>query len=356
MKCEQPVQAWKSRTLTKNGKEKLVFNRKAGYGQSMLLPCGHCYSCAIVKSNQWAVRAMHEAGEHEENAFITLTYNNSNLPLGGGKVPTLHKPDVQKFIKRYRKRGHDFRYIFGAEYGDRNGRPHYHGLVFGHQFKDLVRLARTRTPNKNPKPLHMSPTLQELWPQGFNSIGELTFQSAAYVARYCSKKSYGAEAFDKYKYLVNQVTGDVVKASSPLYQVAREFEDYQQFKIEREWQIQSLKPAIGVSWLERWWRDISNDGFITVRKWNSSENKFEYYPMRVPRYYLKWLENHEEKTPQHDKFMEIKQSTLEYHEKNPNDWYEVEREATLKTRRTLSQKRAVELPRNLDTEELRIAI
>lgn len=68
--------------------------------------------------------------------FLTLTYNNENLP----RDFSLHKEHLQLFWKRVRKRlpeGRKIKYYNCGEYGDKptlpykHGRPHYHAIVFG---------------------------------------------------------------------------------------------------------------------------------------------------------------------------------------------------------------------------------
>jgi hypothetical protein len=99
------------------------------------------------------------------------------------------------FIKRYRKKFGQFRYYYCGEYGDKLGRPHYHLLIFGHEFEDQELF---KTNHGNDK-LYTSPSLDKLWGKGYAVIGELTFQSAAYVARYIMKKITGSIAKQHYE-------------------------------------------------------------------------------------------------------------------------------------------------------------
>lgn len=70
-----------------------------GKGRYLELPCGQCIGCRLERSRQWAMRCVHEASMHDNNCFITLTYNPENLPPDGGLI----KSDFQKFMKRLRK-------------------------------------------------------------------------------------------------------------------------------------------------------------------------------------------------------------------------------------------------------------
>ena len=93
--------------------------------------------------------------------------------------------NFQLFMKRLRKKHkHKIRFFHCGEYGEKNQRPHYHALIYNHDFSDK-RLFKER---KNIK-LYTSKELEELWPYGFSTIGDVTFQSSAYVARYIMKKT-----------------------------------------------------------------------------------------------------------------------------------------------------------------------
>lgn len=97
-------------------------------------------------------------------------------------------------MKRLRKRHGDGIRFFGCgEYGDKFGRPHYHICLFNFDFSDRV-LHSTRGETK----YYVSSDLNSLWPYGLSIIGDVTFESAAYVARYITKKLTGDLAKDHY--------------------------------------------------------------------------------------------------------------------------------------------------------------
>lgn len=141
--------------------------------------------------------------------MVTLTYDDEHLPWAG----SLYQKDFQDFMKRLRKRfvvmypNHSrslpwqvkqVRVFYCGEYGDRFGRPHYHALLFGLSFPDRVYLGRSKG-----LPLFRSPTLESLWSDsrgliGRCTIGSVTFESAAYVARYVLKKVRGPKAHEHY--------------------------------------------------------------------------------------------------------------------------------------------------------------
>ena len=161
--------------------------------KSLFLPCGQCVGCRLERSRQWAIRCMHEAQMHEKNCFITLTYDDAHLP--GDR--SLHYRDFQLFIKRLRKRypGRRIRYYMAGEYGENFGRPHWHACLFGIDFDDKSLWKRTSANSL----LYRSADLELLWPFGYSSIGDVTFESAAYVARYIMKKVTGKNADQHYQ-------------------------------------------------------------------------------------------------------------------------------------------------------------
>lgn len=193
---------------------------------------------------------MHESQLYEENCFLTLTYADENLPSNG----SISRREMQLFIKRLRKkiRPRKIRYVYCGEYGDKTKRPHYHALIFNYDF------SRDRKPhsrNRDGQYLYTSAELESVWTHGHALIGSLTFESAAYVARYCLKKVTGKAAAEAYERL-DPSTGEI-------------------FNIEPEFFGMSLKPGIGYGWLEKYKTDVYPHDEVIVRG----------HKTRPPRYY-----------------------------------------------------------------------
>lgn len=212
MPCYRPIHGFRGHTNA-NGKKPIVFSRRdatapsfaTDIDRSVKLPCGQCIGCRLEKSRQWALRCVHEASLYENNCFITLTYDEENLP----KNKSLNKNHFQNFIRSLRDKirydaslepkhrifnAHNSpRYFHCGEYGDANQRPHYHAILFNFTFPDQVLFKRTDTGN-----IYESKILNETWQQGFCTLGAVTFESAAYVARYALKKINGPGADDHY--------------------------------------------------------------------------------------------------------------------------------------------------------------
>lgn len=191
MPCYYPIHAFKGKS-NDSDKIKIVFKRTDSWrGVQIDLPCGRCTGCRLERARQWAVRCMHEASLYKDNCFITLTYNDSNLP----KDNSLDKSHFQLFMKRLRKfSGPGIRYFHCGEYGDKYARPHYHALLFNFDFKDRKIYSQKKSYN-----YYVSETLDKLWNKGFALIGDVTFESASYVARYIMKKVVGDKAESHYQ-------------------------------------------------------------------------------------------------------------------------------------------------------------
>lgn len=250
MVCYNPLQVAFSEDPTTR-KKQLDFLSRVGYdarkafesGSKLLfanvlrLPCGRCIGCRLDKSRQWAVRCMHEAALHDDNCFLTLTYDDEHLPAGG----TLVKRDLQLFLKRLRKAhvGRVIRYYGCGEYGEQLSRPHYHLCLFNYAFPDRKIFKR------GSQPLWVSDELSSLWPLGHSTIGCLSFDSAAYVARYVCKKVVGGIAASHY--------GDK----------------------QPEFALMSLKPGIGAGWFDKYGPEVYPSDYVVSRG----------FKVKPPRYY-----------------------------------------------------------------------
>jgi uracil-DNA glycosylase len=241
MPCYHPMTAWQN-PLSK----KMVFewSNNMTTWEQFQLPCGQCIGCRLEKSRKWAMRCMHESSLHEDNIFLTLTYRPEELPftICSKPQPTLYKPHFQKFMKRLRKK-YDYRisYYMCGEYGDDTNRPHYHAILFGHDFKDKKPHKRS----KSGEMLYTSDEADQIWSHGFVTIGDVSFESAAYVARYVLKKRTGKGA------------------------------DFHYQGREPEYASMSLKPAIGKNWLEKWKTDVYPHDYVII---NGKK-------VKPPRYY-----------------------------------------------------------------------
>lgn len=200
MPCLGPITAYRSKDVNPSGKRSLVFDKRASHsGIAVQIPCGQCIGCRLQRSLDWAVRCMHEKTSHEVSSFVTLTYNDANMPPDG----SLNYRDFQLFMKRLRdKTEFKFKFYMCGEYGETTNRPHYHAILFGCDFSDRKFYKRTKQGNQ----LDTSAFLEDTWKLGFCTVGDVTFESCAYVARYITKKVTGDAAADHYMGRVPEFT------------------------------------------------------------------------------------------------------------------------------------------------------
>lgn len=253
----------------------------------IFVSCKQCIGCRLERSRQWAMRCVHEASLHTSSCFLTLTYNEESLPKNG----SLNKKWFLGWLKRFRERiryhyGRTVRFLCCGEYGSKRSRPHFHVLLFGFDFSlDRYLFRLTGRGDR----IYRSPFLEDAWPFGFSTIGAVTFESCAYVARYVVKKINGKKAKEHYSGL------------------------------EPEFINMSRRPGIGSAWFEKNSSDV----------YPLDKVVFKGKTMRPPEYYDQLLKRldmslyHVVKDAREEKFIE-------------SDWYlmsEDERQLELNRKR-----------------------
>lgn len=211
--------------------------------------------CRIARVNEWATRLTHESQMHEHSVFATFTYDDDHLP----ENYSVDKRTCQLLLKRLRKEIEPakIRYYIAAEYGEQTLRPHYHALIYGYAFPDRELHSTTKGGR-----LFTSAQLSKVWPYGQVLIGDVTASSCAYVAGYIIKKIGGDPAASHY---------------------LRQHPKGYLCKVEPEFALQSTRPGIGFTWLERFKSDVFPSDFLVV---NGKQT-------RVPRFYFKKLAQEE---------------------------------------------------------------
>ena len=155
----------------------------AGRKYTQVVPCGKCIQCKTKDQGEYVQRCMNAANEDGQVWFVTLTYNNDNVPVNyrledpsklfdsdgeiiedcldssvleydedTGEMTAKHRylsldrEDLKKWKKRVKiryerkfKKKLELKYIICGEYGPRTHRPHYHGMFFGLD-KDAARM------------------------------------------------------------------------------------------------------------------------------------------------------------------------------------------------------------------------
>lgn len=264
MPCYSPIKGYRKRG---GG---LTFKRTETTGEMIQVPCNGCIGCRLSRSREWAIRCMHEASLHQENSFITLTYDEEHIPDDHGLRPE----HFQKFMKRlrFKYRHNRIRFYMAGEYGGKQGeplgRPHYHALLFGFNFNDRYLWDDKRK-------LYRSEQLEKLWPFGFCSIGTVNFKTAAYVARYVMKKINGDLAEEHYQ-KTDSNTGEI-------------------YRIHPEYNSMSLRPGIAYEWYQKYQSDVFPHDHVIV----------DGRKMKTPAYYSKLFKKHDP-----EKFEEVKKTRV----------------------------------------------
>lgn len=213
-----------------------------GYFDFNEVGCGKCEICRTDKSKEWATKAYCESKCWKNKTFLTLTYDNYNLP----KDRKLRRSDLQGFWKKLRyhinkstkkepfgrfpgckfeelpsnpledmfgfnskrKNKKPIRYINCGEYGPKTKRPHYHAVIFNFKPDDLRKYSRDRRGYW----LYTSAKINKIWGKGFVIIGRGTTETAAYVARYTTKKYSRTE--EEQKKMKEKKQQEYISASS----------------------------------------------------------------------------------------------------------------------------------------------
>lgn len=281
MPCFRPVGAYRSQAVSRfstSGKRAISFRPMAGY-ERLDLPCGKCVGCRMGRARMWAMRCLHESSLYSLNCFLTLTFDDAHMPVDG----SLSVRHLQLFMKRLRfwlsscadlrgtvpasfYRGVDrVRFYACGEYGAKLMRPHYHVLLFGFDFHDKTFLKKS-----GENSLYTSEVLSSLWsdpvdnqPLGLSWIGDVSFRSAAYVARYVLKKQLGPDAHTKYWKRVDPATGEICA-------------------VKPEFTVMSRRPGIGAEWFARYRDETYTDRGASV--------VVDGRELGTPRYYDTLLE------------------------------------------------------------------
>lgn len=221
------------------------YNIEHVYGKEYLIDCGHCLECQKKYSRSWLVRLLMEFQDYKDTTyFITLTYNDDNVPI------SLSKRDVQLFLKRLRKEVGIFRYFLVGEYGGTTFRPHYHLIIFG---IDFYQYGASHFEIKNGNQYFSSRIIEKTWEKGFNFVSKcFSGSSFAYVCQYANKK-LGRKKSDK-----------------------RLLRDHD---ILPEFVLMSRKPGIGFNFYKRNENEIEQNGYVIF-------NGSKYF---IPRYFKKLI-------------------------------------------------------------------
>ncbi len=254
--------------------------------------CGVCPECLSRRSRQWALRASMEA-RISPAYMVTLTYDNYARDKRGniiGELPpdrSLHvsKRDCQLFFKRLRRHFPDckIKYICTAEYGSHTHRAHYHVLLFGLVFHDLIPKGKSKRGNL----IYRSPTLSRIWANApadadWRTLPICTVDAtlvgpavARYCTKYCSKDS-GRDGGDDTFMLFSRGIGE--SELMRLFNGKNYIIDGREYPVPRQIWQREISACYGVDF-----RYVApdRDPFIRVRARNALTGRF--IPSRVVR-------------------------------------------------------------------------
>lgn len=148
------------------------------------------------------------------------------------------------------------RFFHCGEYGELDARPHYHALLYGIDFSDK----KKHSQNAQGDVIYKSETLEKLWGKGFCTIGALTFETAAYTARYIMKKVTGENALSHYE-AIDPSSGEILQR-------------------QPEYITMSLKPGIGGDWYKQFSGDLYPSDEVVIRG----------RQQKIPKFYDRQLE------------------------------------------------------------------
>lgn len=246
MPCKRPIRAGYGTEFNSETQNygisfsKKHFNKELA---SFQLPCRKCLQCRLSQAREKAIRCYHESKMHPDNIFLTLTYDDEHL-----ESPKLIYKHWQDFMKRLRETTpNKLPVMVTGEYGELNKRPHWHALIFNYSPSD----GKLKYTSERGDKVYTSEHLKYLWPNGNSEYGNVTLDSANYVARYAAKKL---------------VHGD------------DQSHDYH--PIHRT----SSKHGLGKSWIEKYYQHTFENGFIILP--NGTKSK-------IPRYYVDWAKKYQ---------------------------------------------------------------
>lgn len=172
------------------------------------VPCGYCIECLKDKRADWTFRLQQELKRCKSACFITMTYDDNNIPEGGSLV----KRDVQLFLKRLRKdvvswiydinpdmkvcenvsKYSQMKYYLVGEYGSRTKRPHYHAIMFN-------------------VPPRFYEELTRYWNKGFVKVGSVETASIHYVTKYVINRHKDFKGQEPFALVSKNIGYDYIK-------------------------------------------------------------------------------------------------------------------------------------------------
>lgn len=265
--CTSPKKAWLPKKPDKDGKKPLLFkppNHTKIFDYEIIeTPCNHCIACEKLRALRTAVQLACELKTTlGDSLFLTLTYNDENLPSDF----SVNKNHLQNFLKKLRhwriKTDHigNFRYLSQNEYGGKFSRPHVHIAGFNLTIPDLRSVQ-----SKGAYQAFDSEIINQLWGKGDVHIIRLCFENCLYIANHHIDEKVDNKGKVHETPIIHPVTKRLIKTRKP------------------EFSTRSSRPGIGKDFFKKYFSDIYPGDFMI--------NKGQEMP--VPKYFDALLKKHD---------------------------------------------------------------
>lgn len=189
MACTSPLEFWlgDKGSVSYSAHTEPFYKGKEYYYKKLTVPCGRCISCRQKYAYDWTARLLCEQEVSKSAYFITLTYDDLNVPFVKDTL-TLRKSDFQNFMKRLRNAFPEehIKYFAVGEYGSTSKRPHYHAIIFNVEFFDLV---------PSGYQMFSSKKLSDIWNKGLVSIQLVNPTTCRYVTGYMLKDTTSRQTY-----------------------------------------------------------------------------------------------------------------------------------------------------------------
>ena len=176
-----------------------MHNQGEQYEVDTYQKCGVCIECMNEKAIAWSIRNHWESQDIEKKCFITLTYNTQNMQKN--KNLLIYR-DFQLWLKRFRFAiaPTKIRYYYAGEYGTKNGRAHWHVIIYGWEGEKW----KVVDVSKSGFYVYREKTVQKTWDKGWTYIQEFNPNEIPYIALYLSANAEAKEKFAKDDWLLEK--------------------------------------------------------------------------------------------------------------------------------------------------------
>lgn len=211
------------------------------------VPCGKCEICCMNRRNEWSVRLGKELQNASSAVFVTLTYDDQNVPVNEHGLLEVDKRHVQLFNKSLKEFNRKLvnrmpessrvlqkrvKYYLVAEYGTKTMRPHYHALYFNLKKHSISKIG-------------------DLWKKGSVHVGNVNGASIHYTTKYIINKDkegkvkkakeftliskgIGEDYLEKNKSLIKKNYGNLVHGDKSMLPMPKYYKDKIYNKAEKD--------------------------------------------------------------------------------------------------------------------------